>query len=120
FANGRAFQVTSSAVGTTTTTQSYNYNLFRNLTEFTNENGAVETYIHQQNGLLIKQIHPDGSRVVYEWGSSDPLSPYHEEFLMTSSTDETGNKATFGYYRTGVDSQFHRTGELKQSVTNAL
>ena len=48
--------------------QSFNYNLFRNLTEFTDEHGNVETYIHQDNGLLTKQIHDDRSRLEFAWG----------------------------------------------------
>jgi RHS repeat-associated protein len=106
YANGRVFRVTDGEGKQ----QTYNYNLFRNLTEATDERGNVETYIFQDNGLTTKQIHPDRSRLEYTWGTSGTS----EEFLMNSSTDEQGAKETFTYAQSG-DANYH-PGDLKQSV----
>jgi RHS repeat-associated protein len=120
YASGRVFRVTDGEGHQ----QSYSYNLFRNLTEFTDERGNVETYIHQDNGLLERQVHPDRSRLAFTWGAEES----HEEFLMKSSTDEVGAAETFTYYqptephsyRTGEQAAYqnvYRPGELKQSVS---
>jgi RHS repeat-associated protein len=119
YANGRVFRVIASVdlngtptndADDVTTSQTFSYNLFRNLTEFTDERGNVETYIHQNNGLLTKQIHPDRSRLEFSWGAVN--SP--EEHLMTSSTDEHGAKETFTFYASGqANGHF---GDLKQSI----
>ena len=87
YANGRVFRVTDGAGNQ----QSFSYNLFRNLTEFTDERGNVETYIHQDNGLLTKQIHNDRSRVEYTWGPPSQIQNFYvswQEFLMITSVDE--------------------------------
>jgi len=105
YANGRVFRVTDSNGQSHT----FNYNLFRNLTEFTDENGNTETYIHQDNGLLTKQIHDDRTRQQFTWGT--PETP--QEFLMTSSTDEVGVVETFSYYINSFDFRYR---ELFQST----
>jgi len=112
YANGRVFRVTDGAGKQ----QSFNYNLFRNLTEFTDENGHVETYIHQDNGLLLKQIHNDRSRLEFTWGQqSSNNSVDWEEFLMESSTDERGVKETFYYHPFEPTNLSQRPGELRES-----
>jgi YD repeat-containing protein len=111
YANGRVFRVTDGAGNQ----QSFNYNLFRNLTEFTDENGNVETYIHQDNGLLVKQIHNDRSRVEFAWGpQSTGSTVQYEEFLMQSSTDERGGREVFGYSPSNAS---QRPGELYTSTS---
>jgi RHS repeat-associated protein len=107
YANGRVFQVTDGEGHQ----QTFSYNLFRNLTEFTDERGNVETYLHQDNGLLERQIHADRSRMTFTWGTPDT----HEESLMKSSSDEVGATETFTYYQP-TDSDY-RPGELKRSVS---
>ncbi|MGD9634334.1 MAG: FG-GAP-like repeat-containing protein, partial [Pirellulales bacterium] len=112
YANGRVFRVTDGAGNQ----QSFNYNLFRNLTEFTDENGNVETYIHQDNGLLTKQIHDDRSRLEYTWGQQSANNTVEwEEFLMQSSTDERGGKEVFTYRIYNSSNPFSRPGELQTS-----
>jgi RHS repeat-associated protein len=90
YPNGRVFRVTD-AVGNK---QTFSYNLLRNSTEFTDENGNVETYFHQDNGLLVKQVHDDRTRQEFTWGKAGTSA----EYLMTSSTDEVGAVETFKYY----------------------
>ena len=116
YANGRAFQVKDSLGHI----QSFSYNLFRNHTEFTDEGGNVETYIHQDNGLLTKKIHSDRSRLEFTWGNQNESSTTddHEESLMLTSTDEVGAKETFTYRQPG--STNYRPGELQQSVSKDL
>ena len=114
YANGRVFRVTHRAGNQ----QSYNYNLFRNLTEFTDENGNVETYIHQDNGLLTKQIHNDRSRLEFTWGPQTGNGPVQwEEFLMKSSTDERGGRESFEYYSFSPSNPSQRPGELYTSTS---
>jgi RHS repeat-associated protein len=136
YSNGRVFQVktrvgdgpTASPTDDVFSIQAFNYNLFRNLTEFTDERWNVETYIHQDNGLLLKQIHPDRSRVEYTWGNQNATSTAddHEEFLMLTSTDELGAKEQFFYYQPTGDphtyrpvaqQNIYRPGELKRSIS---
>lgn len=92
--------------------QTFNYNLVRNLTEFTDERGNVETYIHQKNGLLTKQIHADRSHTKSTWGAIDTS----EEFLMTSTTDERGAVETFAYYTTAD----FKKGRLRESTAKSF
>jgi YD repeat-containing protein len=101
FFNGRVFRVkqgdaSQTPSSTSVATQVFNYNLIRNTTEFANERGTLETYAHQNNGLLKKQIHADRSQLQYEWGTGT------EEFLMKKAVDERGAAETFRYY-TGSD-----------------
>jgi RHS repeat-associated protein len=102
YANGRTFRVTDGDGNQ----QSFTYNLFRNLTEFTDENGNVETYIHQNNGLLERQVHNDRSRMQFTWGTGSS----GDEYLMATSTDEAGSKETFTYY----SSDQYNAGELRE------
>ncbi len=104
YPNGRVFRVNDADGGV----ESYTYNLFRNVTEFTNPNGNTEIYIHQDNGLLEKQIHEDRTRMVLTWGEQGTDA----EYLMSSSTDEIGATETFTYYDSG---DFRR--ELQQSTS---
>lgn len=104
FVNGRVFRVTD----TNEHERTFDYNLLRGSTEFVDENGNTETYFHQENGLLKKQIHDDRTRLEFTWGKvGTPV-----EFLMTSSTDEVGAIETFRYYVTdssyfqGADDQY--------------
>ncbi len=90
--------------------QTFNYNLVRNLTEFTDERGNVETYIHQKNGLLTRQIHADRSQTKSTWGNIDTS----EEFLMTSTTDERGAVENFTYY--GSSDPAFKRGQLKDAT----
>ena len=106
YANGRVFRVLDGE----STQEAYSYNLFRNLTTFTDKRGDLETYIHQDNGLLAKQIHDDRSRLEFTWGADNSV----EEFLMNSSTDEQGAKETFAYVQPGQPN--YHPGDLKQSV----
>lgn len=110
YANGRAFRVTQGESGQPNgDVQTFNYNQFRNLTEFTDENGNTETYIHQDNGLLLKQILPDRTRVKYAWGEVET----EQEFLMTESVDAVGGTEKFTYYTTGI---YEGMGLLAESI----
>ena len=117
YPNGRVFRVTESVDlvdpadpnDDLTTTQTFNYNLLRNLTEFTDERGHTETYRHQDNGLLLTQIHPDRTRRQFTWGQVGTAA----EFLMQSSTDELGWTEDF-YYAAPHQGTFY--GELEESV----
>jgi YD repeat-containing protein len=114
YANGRVFRVTDGAGHQ----QSFNYNLFRNLTQFTDENGNVETYIHQDNGLLTKQIHDDRSRLTFTWGpQTGNGSVQWEEFLMQTSTDERGNRERFDYNSFSPNDSSSRPGRLRESIS---
>ncbi|MEO0476148.1 MAG: DUF6531 domain-containing protein, partial [Planctomycetota bacterium] len=64
---------------------SFSYNLFTNTTEFIDERGHTTTYVHQENGRLLRHIHDDRSRIVTTWGAQDGT-----EYLMTSRIDENG------------------------------
>ena len=111
YRNGRTFRVKQGEAGQSANAadvQTFNYNLLRNLTEFADERGNVETYIHQTNGLLKKQIHADRSHVKSTWGAVG--TP--EEFLMASTTDERGAVETFAYYNAAD----FKKGQLKTST----
>ena len=90
--------------------QTFNYNVYRRQTEFTDELGNLETSFHQDNGLRTKVIHDDRSRQTFTWGAADTA----EEQQMLSTTDERGAKETFAYYGSG-DPEFKR-GQLKEST----
>ena len=107
YPNGRTFRVNDSAGGV----ESYNYNLFRNLTEFTDMSGNTEIYIHQDNGLLNKQIHDDRTRTEFTWGEEGS----DLEYLMTSSADEVGAVEEFTYYTSNSDDFRYR--ELQQATS---
>ncbi|MCG8450021.1 MAG: DUF6531 domain-containing protein, partial [Pirellulales bacterium] len=106
FPNGRVFSVTDGEGHV----QTFNYNLYRNLTEFTDENGNTEIYIHQDNGLTSKQIHADRTHQEFTWGAIDT----DEEFLMTSSTDEVGAVEKFTYFDTSSGFKYR---ELQQATS---
>ncbi len=126
YLNGRAFRVkaitSAGADGAyftsddTSDDQIFTYNLFRNSTEFIDENGNVTTYHHRDDGLLDKQVHDDGSFVRYVWGQKDdPINAG----LMLESIDETGASEIFEYYGPydNAGTSYRRYGELKNSVT---
>jgi YD repeat-containing protein len=123
YANGRVFRVRQGNPGEPVSTpnpevQSFTYNLYRNLTEFTDERGNIETYIHQDNGQLKTQIHPDRTRLSYAWGAMG--TP--EEFRLASTTDERGAVESFTYYSAsdsvaGATNPAFRRGQLKTSTT---
>ena len=121
YSNGRTFRVKQGQFGqaadhSDVAVQTFNYNLFRNLTEFADERRNVETYIHQDNGLVERQIHADRSQVRYEWGvRPNNVLITETEFLMTSSTDERGSREQFQYYVPG-DSGYRVRGQLKKST----
>lgn len=97
YANGRTWRVRQADAGQSISdgdTQIFTYNQLRNLTEFTDERGNTETYIHQDNGLLSKQIHADRSQLTYQWGKPDTPA----EFLMARAIDEVGAIEDFTYY----------------------
>jgi YD repeat-containing protein len=101
YRNGRVFRVKQGEAGQTPSTagidvQTFNYNLFKNSTEFVDERGNVETYFHQKNGLQEKQIHADRSQTKSTWGAIGGWN----EFVMTSTTDERGAVESFTYYNT--------------------
>lgn len=133
YPNRRTFRVTQGAADESLAegdVQSFSYNLFRNLTEFTNERGALETYIHLDNGLVATQIHADRSRVSYQWGLPD--SP--GEYLLARTVDEVGAVESFRYYAPGQDGEPYfadpdrhevpvgtasfRLGELQQALAS--
>lgn len=99
----------------TTSSKSYAYNLVNNTTIVTDERGNTETFRHNQDGLLIRQIHEDRSRVDSTWGKDDGTGTIIPEtrFLITSRSDEVGGGETFDYY-TSTDG--FKEKELKSSI----
>ena len=116
FRNSRVFRVKQGDAGQSPSdaavdVQTFNYNLLKLQTEFTDERGHVETYLHQKNGLLTKQIHADRSQVKSSWGAINTT----DEFLMTSTTDERGAIENFTYY--GSSDPAFKRGQLKESTS---
>ncbi|MEQ8846533.1 RHS repeat-associated core domain-containing protein [Botrimarina sp.] len=116
YANGRVMRVrmVGHEVSAADAEQYFSYDLFRNVTRFTNENGATETYHHRDDGLLQKQVHPDGSFVRYVWGAEDDPDVGG---LMLESIDEFGVAETFQYYAPEESvAGVRRYGELERHV----
>ncbi len=100
-----------------TVSKTYSYNLVSNTTTVTDERGNVETFRHNSNGLLIRQIHADRSRVDSSWGIDDgsgtgTVIP-ETRFLLTSRADEVGGGETLDYF-TAADG--FKEKELKSSI----
>ena len=70
YPNGRAFEV-SDAEGYTT---SLSYNLFRGLTEFTDERGHVTQHFFDDDELTVREVKPDRTRQEYEWANRQMTS----------------------------------------------
>ncbi|MGI9428240.1 MAG: DUF6531 domain-containing protein, partial [Bythopirellula sp.] len=117
YPNGRTFRVKEGVVGQPMpqSSHSFSYNLFRNLTEFTDENGNVETYLHQEDGQLIRHSYDDRTRTSTEWGVLDNNGDVVEgtELLTRTLTDETGARETFAYF---TDSNSFKYRRLREST----
>ncbi len=106
YANKRAFRVTEGVVEGQSfvpkSSHSFNYNLFTNTTEFTDENGNVTTYVHEESGRLLRHVHDDRSRVITHWGVEDGSGGIVDgtEYLMRDRSDEVGATEVFEYYNT--------------------
>ncbi|WP_428304807.1 RHS repeat-associated core domain-containing protein [Lacipirellula sp.] len=115
FKNGRVFRVKQGEFGVATDdpnvdVQTFDYNIFKNQTEFTDERGNSEIYVHQKNGLLIKQIHADRSQLASKWGGVGTS----DEYLMTETRDERGAIEDFSYY--GVADPTFKRGMLSKAT----
>ena len=66
----------------------YEYDLWHNITRYTDERGLTTTYEFDKNGLTTRIIHPDQTRVTNTWNSADQL---------TSSIDELGRVNSYSY-----------------------
>lgn len=109
YLNRRVFRVTESLGGGDSTSQTFEYNQWRNATYFTDENQAVETYIHNDSGLLVKQIHSDRTFSLKEYGTTTG-----NKSLLVRSLDDLGAEETFDYLVQG-ESGFQRPGKLQSS-----
>lgn len=116
YPNGRVFRVTESIdLGPTTSaaddiksSQFFSYDLLHGKTEFTDENRQVETYVHDDKGQLVRQIHADGSLVSFKYGTSA-----NDRTLMTESVDEVGFKESYVY---STSSNPNHRGQLQSST----
>jgi hypothetical protein len=68
----------------------YSYNFVQNRTQIIDALDRVETYLYQDNGLNVRQIHDDRSHIDQAWGTEGGDTA----FLTTSIIDEVGAKET--------------------------
>ena len=87
YANRRGFQ----EIDAEGDTQTFSYNVFRNRTAFTNEDGQTTYYDYDSSGDVIQQLNPDGTTLAYTWLNG----------LKTSDTDEYGQTTTYHYDSNG-------------------
>ncbi len=123
YPNGRTFRVKEGiidggGVDIEHSSHSFSYNLFTNTTEFIDENGNVETYVHQEDGQLVRQIHADRTRTLTEWGALNGSGEVIEgtELLMRSMTDEIGATETFEYFEDSTGADAYKFRRLKEST----
>ena len=66
----------------------------------------TETFVFRQNGLQVRDIHPDQSRILSKWGpstNSDQVlngSYLATDYLLLSKTNEVGAEEDYAYYAT--------------------
>ncbi len=124
YRNRRAFAVTDEDGFDT----HFSYDQFRRVTTFADERGYETAYLSDGNGMLLRQIDPDGTRTIQEWDN--------DQLLLKSSTDGFGVAESYEYDAVGnltkltardglvtefdYDSVFNRVKEIRGDPTGAV
>jgi RHS repeat-associated protein len=97
YANRRGFRVTDPEGNS----HHVSWNIYRSRAIFTDERGYQALYEYNDQGNLVRQVHPDGAVESWTWANS----------LMTSHTDPMGKTETFAHDALGnVTTFFDKAG----------